>query len=201
MKKRTEEQKEVRRLTADLESNYLLDKHSRDLKSVGIFYAPSGGSVHRVAKCIKRKLADRKPDMFCIALVTPEKWLDYRNIIIVCSSLGNSTWEEEQKNPWAQFIPGLRRINLDRRKVALVGLGDHVTYPNNFVDTLGDFSHIIAEIGGVLIGKTPVTDYTFVDSLALDKGVFVGLPLDEDFESDKTEQRVDRWLQVVKKEF
>ena len=53
-------------LKADMEGNYLIDKEYKPEKQVGIFYAPSGGSVHKVARMIKQKLADFRPDIFVI---------------------------------------------------------------------------------------------------------------------------------------
>lgn len=41
-------------LKADLEGNYLIDKEHKATKRLGIFYAPSGGSVHKVARLIKQ---------------------------------------------------------------------------------------------------------------------------------------------------
>ena len=49
-------------LKADLEGNYLIDKEHKATKRLGIFYAPSGGSVHKVARLIKQKLVDLQPD-------------------------------------------------------------------------------------------------------------------------------------------
>lgn len=195
-----EKQSEKLQLTADLEGKYLLDKNSCDLKAVGLFYAPAGGNVHKVAKRIKHKITGHKVEMCCITDATPENFLDYRNIILVCSSLGRHTWEREQKDKWAPFLSGLRKIHLNGRKVAIVGLGDHVTYPNNFVDGMGDLSDVITEIGGALIGKTLTEDYIFNDSRAVRDGVFVGLPLDEEFESEKTEPRIDRWYEMIQPE-
>lgn len=194
------EQNDILRLTADLEGNYLLDKTSQDLKAVGIFYAPAGGSVHRVAKRVKHKITGHKVEMFCVTDVAPEKFLDYRNLILVCSSLGRNTWEREQKDKWAPFIPGLRKVNLNGRKVAIVGLGDHLTYPNSFADGMGYLADIIVEIGGVLIGKTMTVDYMYNDSRAVRDGLFMGLPLDEDFEPDKTEERLDKWYSLIQPE-
>ncbi len=53
-------------LKADLEGNYLIDKEHKATKRLGIFYAPSGGSVHKVARLIKQKLVDLQPDLFVI---------------------------------------------------------------------------------------------------------------------------------------
>lgn len=188
-------------LTADLEGNYLLDKRSTDLKAIGLFYAPAGGYVHHIAKQIKRKIVGHKVEMWSITDVQPEKLLDYRNIILVCSSLGRNTWEQEQKDKWALFTPGVRKLLLDGRNVAIVGLGDHVTYPGNFVDGMGDLADVVLKAGAVLIGKTPSIDYIFDASRAFRDGLFVGLPLDEEYEADKTGERLDKWASLVTPEF
>ena len=81
-------------LKADLEGNYLIDKEHKATKRLGIFYAPSGGSVHKVARLIKQKLVDLQPDLFVISDVTPLRLLDYHNLILVDfrpEYLGNGT--------------------------------------------------------------------------------------------------------------
>lgn len=195
-----ENQQENYQLKADLEGNYLIDKNHQATKQLGIFYAPSGGSVHKVARQIKQKLADLHPDLYVISDITPLQLLDYQNLILVCSTLGRNTWEMEQKDPWSSFLPKMLRIRLDGRKVAIAGLGDHVSYPNNFVDGMGILGHTIEEIGGQLIGATETRDYIFNDSRALRDGKFIGLPLDEDYEAEKTEERMERWLKEIKPE-
>ena len=77
------------RLTADLEGNYLLDERTSEMKWLGIFYSPAGGSVHRVAKMLKKKIGADKVDMFCVNDIQVGKLLDYKNLILVCSSLGS----------------------------------------------------------------------------------------------------------------
>ncbi len=197
MKKEQKNQSDNLQLKADLEGNYLIGKDHQAMKQIGIFYAPSGGSVHKVARLIKQKLSEYKPDLYVISEVAPLKLLDYQNLILVCSTLGRNTWEMEQKDPWSSFIPKMLRIRLDGRRVAIVGLGDHVSYPNNFVDGMGILGQTIEEIEGHLIGMTETRDYIFNDSRALREGKFIGLPLDEDYEADKTEDRVDNWLKRI----
>ena len=147
------------RLTADLEGNYLLDERTSEMKWLGIFYSPAGGSVHRVAKMLKKKIGADKVDMFCVNDIQVGKLLDYKNLILVCSSLGRSTWEREQRDRWAKFFPSMRKISLKDRFVALVGLGDHVTYPKNFVDGMGYMAELVTELGGTLVGKTSTDGY------------------------------------------
>lgn len=195
-----ENQQENYQLKADLEGNYLIDKDHKATRQVGIFYAPSGGSVQKVARQIKQKLADLQPDMQVVSDIVPLQLLDYHNLVLVCSTLGRNTWEMEQKDPWSSFLPKMLRIRLDGRKVALVGLGDHVSYPNNFVDGMGILGQTVEEIGGKLIGATPTRDYIFNDSRALRDGKFIGLPLDEDYEADKTEERLNGWISNILQE-
>ena len=189
------------RLTADLEGNYLLDERTSEMKWLGIFYSPAGGSVHRVAKMLKKKIGADKVDMFCVNDIQVGKLLDYKNLILVCSSLGRSTWEREQRDRWAKFFPSMRKISLKDRFVALVGLGDHVTYPKNFVDGMGYMAELVTELGGTLVGKTSTDGYVYEDSTAVIDDLFVGLPLDEDFEPEKTDARISKWLDMVLPEF
>ena len=52
--------------------------------------------------------------------------------------------------------------------------------------------------GAELIGKTDPAGYDFSDSKSLVDGKFLGLPLDDDNEEDKTETRVENWcVQLV----
>lgn len=200
MEKAQETSTENYQLKAGLEGNYLLGKDHRPSRNIGIFYAPSGGNVQKVARLIKQKLTELHPEMYVLSDIGPAEFLDFCHLILVCSTLGRNTWEMEQKDPWSSFIPKMLRLRLDGRKVAIVGLGDHVSYPNHFVDGMGILGKTIEDIGGQLIGATPTQDYIFNDSRALRDNKFIGLPLDEDYEADKTEGRIERWLAQLQTE-
>lgn len=200
MEKELVQHPENLQLKDGFEGTYLISGEHKATKGIGIFYAPSGGSVHKIAHLIKQKLAADQPELFMIAKANPSQLLDYHHLILICSTLGRNTWEMEQKDPWSSFLPKMLRIRLDGRKVAIVGLGDHVSYPNNFVDGMGILADTIEEIGGQLIGNTETRDYVFNDSRALREGKFMGLPLDDDYEADKTNARIDSWLRQIKPE-
>lgn len=194
------QQEETLRLKADLEGNYLIGQKSRDLKAIGLFYAPAGGNVHKVAKRIKQKLEGQQVEMFCLRDISPEKMLDYRNLIWVSSTVGKDAWDNEETDEWGAFLPGLQKISLQGRQVALVGLGNHILYPNNFVDGMAVLAEIVRGLGGILIGKTKTEGYAFNMSRAIEDEVFVGLPLDEDTEPGKTEARIEKWWSQVRPE-
>ena len=51
------------------------------------------------------------------------------------------------------------------------------------------------------VGKVPTEDYEYDESQAEIDGQFVGLPLDEDNESNLTGDRIKEWVTQLKKEF
>ncbi|MFN9675593.1 MAG: flavodoxin FldA, partial [Microcystis sp.] len=56
-------------------------------------------------------------------------------------------------------------------------------------------------LGGKTVGYWPTDGYDFNESKALKNGKFVGLALDEDNQSDLTEQRIKTWVAGLKGEF
>ena len=87
MEKKQHNATENLQLKADLEGNYLIGKDHKASKKIGIFYAPSGGSVHKVAHMIKQKLAGEHPELHLLSDINPLQLLDYHNLILVCSTL------------------------------------------------------------------------------------------------------------------
>lgn len=168
---------------------------------IGLFYAPKGGNVNKVTDLIYKKLGPEKVDVFCITDVDVEKFLEYDHLILGNSTLGRHTWNSPQQDKWALLAPKLQKLDLSGKKVAIFGLGDHITYPWHFVDAIGDLADTIDQCGATLVGKVKPEGYKFRDSRAFHNGHFFGLPLDEDYESDKTDERLDKWLKQLEKEF
>ncbi len=52
-----------------------------------------------------------------------------------------------------------------------------------------------------IVGSWPINDYSFSSSKAQNGNYFVGLALDEDNESEKTDSRIDKWLEIIKTDF
>ncbi|MBS0010190.1 MAG: flavodoxin domain-containing protein, partial [Bacteroidales bacterium] len=126
----------------------------------------------------------------------------FDNIIFGIATIGKETWDAEPvKSGWFEFMPELEKADLQGKKIAIFGLGDHVRWPNHFVDAMGQVYRILQEKGVDTIGKVSPDDYTFDESEALIDGMFVGLPIDEDFEPDLTDIRIKEWMVQLKKEF
>ena len=56
----------------------------------------------------------------------------------------------------------------------------------------------VKQAGANVIGAVATDGYTFDDSESVVDGKFVGLALDEVNEDDKTEERIDAWLEAIK---
>ncbi len=168
---------------------------------IGLFYAPRGGNVNKVADLIYKKLGSEKVDMYCISEVEASKLLEYDKLILGNSTLGRHTWNSTQQDKWALFFPNLKKLDFTGKKVAIFGLGDHMTYPWHFVDAIGDLADMLVESNAMLVGRVKPEGYKFRDSRGFRNGSFLGLPLDEDYESEVTDERLDEWLKQLEKEF
>ncbi|MBI9057983.1 MAG: flavodoxin [Labilibaculum sp.] len=172
------------------------------MSKIGLFYGPEGGNVERVAKLIAEKIGADLIEVHNVRDIETDVVVQYSNIIMGISTLGKHTWSSDNTgNDWDIFFPKLNGLDLKGKKVALFGLGDHIAYADFFVDSLGDLAESISATGAEMIGQVSDEGYEFNESRAFQDGKFVGLPIDEDFEDDMTEERVDNWLKLILPEF
>ncbi len=172
------------------------------MNKVAIFYGPENGAVHRVAKLLASKVENLKPDLIHVNEASAVDMERYDTIIFGISTIGRDTWDQKFGNvDWAKFMPTVTSFDFTGKKVAIFGLGDHITYAYHFVNSMGILARLVVKNGGQLLGKVSPDGYTFQDSDALEGGLFLGLPLDEDFEPELTEDRLNCWVEQLKKEF
>jgi flavodoxin I len=168
------------------------------MSKIGLFYGPEGGNVEKVAQIIAKKIDTAEVEVIKVKEIEADVVAQYSNIIMGISTLGRHTWSSDNSgNDWDVFLPKLNGLDLKGKKIALFGLGDHIAYADFFVDSMGDLAEVIKETGAELIGSVSEEGYEFNESRAFVDGKFIGLPLDEDFESDMTEKRVDNWLKQI----
>ena len=172
------------------------------MNKVAIFYGPENGAVHRVAKLLASKIENLKPELIHVNEASAVDMERYDTIIFGISTIGRDTWDQKFGNvDWAKFMPTVTSFDFTGKKVAIFGLGDHITYAYHFVNSMGILARLVVKNGGQLLGKVSPDGYTFQDSDALEGGLFLGLPLDEDFEPELTEERLNSWVEQLKKEF
>ncbi len=171
-------------------------------KRVGIFYGPVGGSTERVAKKIQEAFGNDLADLHTIKDCKAKDLDKYENIIFGCSTIGKETWQADKPKPdWDIFRPEIDKIDYKGKTFALFGLGDSVTYTALFVDAMGILAKEMQRHGAKIVGRVPTCEYQFTDSEAVIDGQFIGLPIDEDFESDLTERRIKEWVDRLKMVF
>ncbi len=115
--------------------------------------------------------------------------------------LGASTWGMgDLQDDMADFLPTLGSMNLMVSKGAIFGLGDQSSYADTFVDGMADMAQALSDKGITRIGDWPNAGFDGIESRALVGDTFCGLPLDEDNESEKTDERLSEWVLKIQTE-
>jgi flavodoxin I len=128
--------------------------------------------------------------------ITAETIEENKNLI-----LGTSTWGAgELQDDWYDGLPVLQNADLNGKNIALFGCGDCESYSDTFVGGIAELYNGIKDSGANFIGSVSTDGYTFDDSEAVVDGKFIGLPLDDINEDDKTESRIEEWIQQIKPE-
>ena len=109
--------------------------------------------------------------------------------------LGTSTWGSgDLQDDWYDAIESLKGANLAGKTVAIFGCGDSLSYPDTFCGGMAELYNAAKAAGATVIGSVPTDGYTYLDSASIIDGRFVGLALDEDNESNKTDDRIAAWV-------
>ncbi|MGV8092674.1 MAG: flavodoxin [Mangrovibacterium sp.] len=167
------------------------------MEKIAVVYGSSSGNTETIAKTIAKKIGVEQVETFDVAKIAASVLEPYKNLI-----LGTSTWGVgDLQDDWEAFLPSFEKTDLSGKTVALFGLGDSSSYPDSFVDGMGIIYEAIQNKGCKIVGAVETKGYSFDDSRALVNGKFIGLPLDEDNESDQSDQRVDQWLKQILTEF
>ncbi|MBO5579373.1 MAG: flavodoxin FldA [Prevotella sp.] len=112
--------------------------------------------------------------------------------------LGTSTWGAgEMQDDWYDGVKVLQGADLNGKTIALFGCGDAESYGDTFVGGIGELYNAIKDSGAKFIGAVSTDGYNFSDSDAVVDGKFIGLPLDDVNEDDKTDGRIDAWIAAI----
>ena len=158
-----------------------------------VIYGSSTGTCEAIAEKIASKLG-------CEAMnvqdLTADTINDHQNLI-----LGTSTWGAgELQDDWYDGLKTLQDADLNGKTIALFGCGDCESYSDTFVGGIGELYNGIKDSGARFIGSVDTDGYAFDDSEAFIDGKFIGLPLDDINEDDKTDARIENWLSAISPE-
>ena len=156
-----------------------------------VIYGSSTGTCQSIAEKIASKLKVEAIDVQTLDAGVVDS---YDNLII-----GTSTWGAgELQDDWYDGLKLLQGANLSGKTIAIFGCGDCESYGDTFVSAMGELYNGLKGSGAAFIGRVPTAGYNFSDSEAVVDGEFVGLALDNVNEEDKTDERIDAWIDSIK---
>jgi flavodoxin I len=168
------------------------------MSKIGLFFGTQTGNTQTESEIIQKEFGgDSVVTLNDVSQAEASDFNNYDYIIVGCP-----TWNVgELQSDWEDFYDDLDNIDFTGKKVAYFGPGDQVGYPDTFQDALGILEEKISENGAETVGYWPTEGYEFSESKAVRDGKFVGLALDEDNQSDLTEERIKAWVTQLKPEF
>lgn len=163
------------------------------MDKIGIFYGSTTGRTQEVAEAITTKLENC--DLIDVAGAKKEDLAKYNNLILAASTYGDGDLQTD----WEDFAQNLSEDDFDGKIVAIVGLGDQDSYSDTFCDSIGLLADLAKK--ATIIGKTKNENYDFQASRGLEGDDFLGLAIDEDNQSDLTNDRLSTWIDSIKDGF
>ncbi len=155
----------------------------------GIFYGSTTGVTESIAEKAGQLL---EADVMPVSEI--DKVEDYDFVIFATSTWGMGDLQDD----WFGAIDILVGKNLTGKKVAFIGVGDQASFGDTFVDGIGTIYETIKDKGITLVGKTSTEGYSFSNSKAVVDDDFIGLVIDENNQSELTEERLNSWAAKVK---
>ncbi|MCT7910036.1 flavodoxin [Arcobacter lacus] len=162
--------------------------------ATAIFFGSSTGNCEEVANKIASKLG--KIEVFDLSGTKVEKINNYDKIIIGSSTWGDGELNDDWEDAWSDFL----KLDLSNKTIALFGLGDQESYSDEFASAMGIIYEQIKTSNAKIIGFTSTEGYYHDASKAQIEDSFVGLVIDEDNQSDLTNERIENWVNSIKSE-
>lgn len=168
------------------------------MANIGIFCGTAGGT--------SLKIADALAEAFDVEeVINMEEDFDDIDQLLEYDILflGSSTWGQgDVHHEWVDPMFEIESDGIDfsGKTVAFFGAGDSVKHGEHFCSALGKMYKTFTTAGATAVGSVDKDDYKYEASLAEIDGKFCGLAIDEHNESDKTEERIEKWIEVLKGE-
>lgn len=154
-----------------------------------IFYGSTTGTTEMVAGKVGELLGAE-----VLSATEIDRVEEYDFVIFATSTWGMGDLQDD----WYEALDKLKTKNLSGRKIGLIGIGDQFGFGDTFVDGIGTIYEEIKDMGINLVGKTSTDGYSFSGSKAVVDDEFVGLVIDENNQSELTDERINAWVEKVK---
>lgn len=154
-----------------------------------IFYGSTTGTTEMVAGKVGELLGAE-----VLSATEIDRVEEYDFVIFATSTWGMGDLQDD----WYEALDKLKTKNLSGKKVGLIGIGDQFGFGDTFVDGIGTIYEEIKDMGINLVGKTSTDGYSFSGSKAVVDDEFVGLVIDENNQSELTDERINALVEKVK---
>ncbi|BEV35973.1 flavodoxin FldA [Synechococcus sp. M16CYN] len=164
-----------------------------------IFFATSTGKTEEIANRLTELLPGSEAKD--VDNLDSSDELVRANALICCIPTWNTGADEARSGTaWDDLAQEIPNLDFTGKSVAILGLGDSSGYSDFFCDAMEELYTAFLQSGAKLIGKVPVTGYTFESSKSVIDGKFCGLPIDEDNESEFSDERLAKWVKQINSE-
>ena len=165
------------------------------MKNICVIYGSSTGTCQGLAEKIGQQLSVQEDGIIDVQNLSADVVNKYDVLI-----LGTSTWGAgEMQDDWYDGVKVLKQAGLQGKAVAVFGCGDSESYSDTFCGGMAELYNAAKDAGATMMGEVATDGYNFDDSEAVVDGKFVGLALDEVNEDDKTDSRIEAWVEELKK--
>ena len=165
------------------------------MKNICVIYGSSTGTCQGLAEKIGQQLSVQDDGIIDVQNLSADVVNKYDVLI-----LGTSTWGAgEMQDDWYDGVKVLKQAGLQGKAVAVFGCGDSESYSDTFCGGMAELYNAAKDAGATMTGEVATDGYNFDDSEAVVDGKFVGLALDEVNEDDKTDSRIEAWVEELKK--
>ncbi|MCW8329106.1 flavodoxin [Photobacterium sp. SDRW27] len=161
------------------------------MENIAVIYGSDSGSTQKVAAQIAEKFNVSSQD---IADIDVDDLPQYELVIMGTPTVNHG----EVQSDWDYALNEIEDLDLAETKVAIFGLGDQLEYADTFVDAMADLADVCEDAGAEIIGQWPTEGYEHSESRAEEDGQFLGLAIDVERQANLTQQRVDKWAELLK---
>jgi len=167
------------------------------MEAVGLFYATQTGNTETAAVAIGEATGLEATD---VSDYGAEDLLGYDGLIVGTPTWNTGADEYRSGVAWDDLIDEIKGLDFSGKTVAVFGTGDSAGYGDNFCDGIEEMYSTFKAAGATMVGMVDAGGYAHSESKSDQGGKFLGLPCDEDNESDQTADRVAAWVDQIKGE-
>ena len=170
------------------------------MAKMGIFVGTAGGTSMKIADALVEAFDIEEEDVINMEddFDDVEQMLEYDVLF-----LGSSTWGQGDVHfSWVDALLEIEDEGVDfsGKTVAFFGAGDAKKHGEHFCSALGKLHKTFTKAGAKTIGFIPKEGYEYEFSLAQIGEQLCGCAIDEHNEKNKSKERINTWIAVLKEE-